>query len=61
MNSDMRNWGCVGNGCPRADNCQRYLDQDSRQFMFRSAPFNHYNDGEKEEFRCGYQEYPPKD
>lgn len=60
--TDMRDFGCVGNGCPKQDNCARYLDRENRDHIFTSAPFNHYKDSEgKAEFRCGWQEYPKKE
>ena len=61
MNNDMRQQGCKGMGCPEADNCQRFLDRENRQFTFVSAPFTNYNEGAAQEFRCGYQEKPKKE
>ena len=58
--NDMRYWGCVGNNCPKREQCARFLEQgtEDRPHTFHTPPYNHYDDGVTQEFRCGYQEYP---
>lgn len=63
MSSDYRYWGCVGGSCPKQDRCLRAIEQgtEDRPHTFQSAPFNHYNHGEREEFRCGYHVIPKEE
>nr|BDD44083.1 hypothetical protein 7 [Gammaproteobacteria bacterium] len=58
--TDMRDFGCKGGSCPKQERCQRFLDRENRDHSFYTPPFNIYNDGAKTEFRCGYQEIPPR-